>query len=341
MGVTISSMLPRSSEATFLPSEQVIHELAQTGKLNIYIRRLKGLGDVLMAALVVRTLKEKLSSDIFKVHLVTSSGLRSVLLRLQITDSVITEEEIGGAFIVNLQDAVDFMPRCKEEHRLDLMARIVGLAPSEVATNFTIKLHSRRRSWAIRLLKPFAPRKTIAFAPWATAEIRSWPKWKSFLKLLLVKGYTVVLLHNERVEIHKYHNLINLTGRISTMRLFSILAECDAAVVVDSGILHACGFLDIPFVGLFGPIDPKLRVAYYRRKNILFLEDSCPICPCWDWQEGACLNTNYYLNCMKSITPRMVFSSLEDLLGTAKENHKNDTAMESRSIWSSGRREFG
>lgn len=314
MGIRVESILAGTFKDRYLIQQRILAELVRTGQVSIYIKRTKGLGDVLMALLVVEALRRKLPSNLFKVYFVTDPIYKDFLLRLRITELVITEAEVTGPFFVSFQDVVDSYPLCKEKHRLDLMANLVGLSSSDVRSDFRIKLHNRWHAWTTRLLHKFESKMKIVLAPWASTKTRCWPKWEDFLRLLLVNGYTVILMHNKRVEVPDHYNLINLTGRIRLVRVFSVLAKCDAAVVVDSGILHACGFLGVPFVGLFGSIDPRLRVAYYQKNVTLFLKASCPICPCWDWQEGTCKQTSFYLQCMQSITPAMVLETLKKLL---------------------------
>jgi len=316
----------------FTLTDRIVSEIAKTGVLNIYIRRVVGLGDVLMVALIAHALKQKLFSHTYKVHLVTSPHFQDLIKKLKLVNSVLTDDDVSGSFIVNLQDKVDFLPVCTTGHRLDLMADSVGLHIKDVQTDFKIKMNPQWHAWGRRHLKRFSSKKKIAFSPWATAKIRSWPEWSEFMSLLLQSGnYVVVLLHDKPMRVLGHPNLINLTGETNTVQLCSVLSECDAAVAVDSGVLHTCGFLDIPFVGLFGPINPEFRVKYYEKKEIIFLPDSCPKCPCWDWQTGACSETDYFMNCMWSITPAMVFKSLEKLLETYTGVH--EVKPESRLPW--------
>jgi len=336
MGISVSVSNPQKDD--FFRPGKILSEAVKTGRIDIYVRRLKGLGDVLMAALVTRTLERALPAKLFRVHLVTTPPLKLFLRRLDIVSSIVTEEEVTGSFVVNLQDEVDFLPRCKEKPRLDLMAESVGLSPGDIEERYTISWPHKWSEWAM-LLTGDLPKKRIAVAPWATANIRSWPRCEEFISLLLRKGYGVIVLHTEKVNLPSHRNLLNMTGRTTLAQLFSILSICTAAVVVDSGILHACGFLGIPFVGLFGSIDPAFRVTYYRKKETIFLPNSCKICPCWDWQLGACINTSYYLQCMRSISPEMALWELTRLIALHSEDNVYETTMARRPIWGSPRRE--
>lgn len=338
-------------QAAFPPSKLSIAKLVQTGKLDIYIRRICGLGDVLMAALVTKALQKKLSSDYLKIHFVTHSDFQSSIIRLGFCSSVITDSALGvldSPFLVDLQGQVDFSPICKRGHRLDLMAGLVGLQPHEIQTDFTVKLDPKCLSWARKQLHTLLTKrkkgnpasKIIALAPLASTRIRSWPGWPEFLSLLLSRGFLVLFLHDSLVATSHHPHLLNLSGLLSLEQLFSVLQICDAAVVVDSGPLHVCGFLDIPFIGLFGSIDPKFRVGYYKRKKTIFLKNSCHLCPCWDWQEGTCFKTDYYLKCMNDITPQMVLKALLNLLKSPKlqKGLNDEMSMEGRSIRGRSRR---
>jgi ADP-heptose:LPS heptosyltransferase len=343
---TFQRLIPAGRQLTaeeFHLNEQLVRGITESGKLDMYIRRIKGLGDVLLASLIVRALSKKLPSRYYNVHLITNPCFRELIKKAKIIDSVLDDTEVSGSCVVDLQDKIDYLPECAQGHRLDLMAKIVGLSVKDIQTDFRVNVSGVWRNWGRAKLKELRKGglKIIALAPWATAPIRSWPKWLEFLFFLLQsESYAVVLLHAEPVKALEHHNLLNLTGRTGAMNLFSILSECDAAVVVDSGILHACGFIGTPFVGLFGSIDPEFRVKYYSNKRILFLRDSCKICPCWDWQRGACIGTNYYMSCMENITALMAYRALKKLLVNNVEVD-NEAAVEMRPVWGSPGGESG
>jgi len=72
-----------------------------------------------------------------------------------------------------------------------------------------------------------------------------------------------------------------------TFRQSAAVAEtCDVIVAPDSSMMHIAGALNVPCVALFGPIDYKIRTAYYLSVFALHgnsgsLEaGGCPIAPC-------------------------------------------------------------
>ncbi|RPI50002.1 MAG: hypothetical protein EHM49_09115, partial [Deltaproteobacteria bacterium] len=166
-------------------AEGTLAELSCHKKLDVYIRRTKGLGDVLMAALVSHSLRRKLPPKFCKVHLITSPPYKKLITKLKLVDSVCLDGSSTGSFIVNLQDKVDYLPHCAAYHRLDLMAMGVGLRPSDVVANYRIKVDPAWGDWGRTQLKEFGNNRIIALAPWATAPIRSWPNWEEVVGTLL------------------------------------------------------------------------------------------------------------------------------------------------------------
>lgn len=70
---------------------------------------------------------------------------------------------------------------------------------------------------------------------------------------------------------------------------------CDAIIAPDSAMMHVAGALGIPCVALFGPIDYKLRTAYYPSVFALHSlydpthvgAEGCPIAPCFFHPRGG------------------------------------------------------
>jgi hypothetical protein len=63
------------------------------------------------------------------------------------------------------------------------------------------------------------------------------------------------------------------------------LAKFRATAVVspDSLMVHVAGCQGVPCVGLWGPVAPGNRVAYYRNHHAIFHRETCPHAPCFTY----------------------------------------------------------
>lgn len=62
--------------------------------------------------------------------------------------------------------------------------------------------------------------------------------------------------------------------------LWAMVDQSCICVGPDSMLMHVAGSLAKPAVGLWGPISPETRVAYYRNHTPLFPKSACHMAPC-------------------------------------------------------------
>jgi heptosyltransferase-2 len=105
--------------------------------------------------------------------------------------------------------------------------------------------------------------------------------------------------------------VVETTGGLDLKELGTMIRQCDALVVNDSGLMHVAAACGVPFVAIFGPSDPKVAFPTYARGAALqhpevacvpCLRNTCP-------RFGA-----YYLECQKKVTVTEVFDALRTLL---------------------------
>ena len=121
---------------------------------------------------------------------------------------------------------------------------------------------------------------------------------KELITLLLENtNYELLLLdntfcvENKRVKSCRDMNVLEAAELINESALF---------VGVDSGFIHIAGALEKPIVGLFGSIDPKLRIGKYKAAKALWSEVKCRGCfykPCYE---------DY--KCMKSFQAKEIYN---------------------------------
>jgi len=62
--------------------------------------------------------------------------------------------------------------------------------------------------------------------------------------------------------------------------LWAMISKARVCVAPDSMVAHVAGSLGVPCVGLWGPVAPSSRVAYYKNHRPIFKQDACHLAPC-------------------------------------------------------------
>jgi lipopolysaccharide heptosyltransferase II len=147
---------------------------------------------------------------------------------------------------------------------------------------------------------------------------KDWPagRYAELLSLLLrrTNGHAVLLGDESQQAIAASvgaaagnPRVVNLVGRTSLLDLTAILQAARAAVGPDTGPGHVAAAVMTPYVGLFGPTDPKRVVPYGCDRLAVRSQVDCPPC-----LEREC--TREEGGCMAAISAEMVWEKLAPLL---------------------------
>lgn len=91
----------------------------------------------------------------------------------------------------------------------------------------------------------------------------------------------------------------------------------------DSMMVHVCGTMNVPCVGLWGLTDPQRRVAYYKNHKALWPRQVCPHAPCFGYAAtlpAFCpqhARQRTVCEVMSAITPDQVVSAVNEVRRTA------------------------
>lgn len=107
-------------------------------------------------------------------------------------------------------------------------------------------------------------------------------------------------------------DVLNLAGKLSLPHLAAYLGKLDAYLTNDSGPMHLAWTQDTPLVALFGPTVKKLGF-FPRGENSTVMETELECRPCGLHGPKKCPLDHH--NCMKQLTPDMVWESLRQKLG--------------------------
>jgi hypothetical protein len=141
----------------------------------------------------------------------------------------------------------------------------------------------------------------------ANAPIRNWmagencpqDRNKEIVKrwLGLDNGVDVLLFDEHQQLVSQYEGPRIFKRPGSNIReVFALMERCALMLTLDSGLLHGCGALTIPAVALFGNIHPDARTRYYQGVKPLFKPEACI------HQRGPCNGDCGHQHCLEGIT---------------------------------------
>ncbi|MCX6113569.1 MAG: glycosyltransferase family 9 protein, partial [Proteobacteria bacterium] len=110
----------------------------------------------------------------------------------------------------------------------------------------------------------------------------------------------------------KYKNVYSFAGQLGMLESAAALAECNAIVSNDTGMMHVAEAVGKDVIGIMGPTSYEFGCYPYRKgSRVVELDMWCRPCskngqgPCIRWGRRPCLN---------DITPELVYSHLSEYL---------------------------
>ena len=116
-------------------------------------------------------------------------------------------------------------------------------------------------------------------------------------------------------EIHSHINQklriepINLCGKLSIQDSMALISEMNFVLGVDSGTLHLAASLNIPVIGIYGPMNPIKWQAWGNNHIALYSTINCVPC-------GLKKPCPREIACLKEISPDMVIKECDKLINT-------------------------
>lgn len=191
--------------------------------------------------------------------------------------------------VVNMDEHQD------QEHPVDTMLRKIGIDPENVNPSLKVVKPNFTHS-EIASTSKFGTQKIGMYQLSAANPVRCLQPGDSvFLALKLANAYPDIQWLALYDEFVKKDYVEELESKVKELDVANIQAYCSpnlrdlwalaskAAVVVapDSMMVHIAGSLSVPCVGLWGPMPPSSRVAYYRQHYPLHPKQFCPHAPCF------------------------------------------------------------
>ncbi|HGO5815382.1 TPA: lipopolysaccharide heptosyltransferase II [Mannheimia haemolytica] len=165
-------------------------------------------------------------------------------------------------------------------------------------------------------------RPAIGFCPGAEfGPAKRWPHYHyaTLAKMLIEKGYSVRLFGSKKDEAageqirlalpeHLQRYCLNLAGQTDLNQAVDLIADCQAVVSNDSGLMHISAALNKPLVALYGPTSPQYTPPLSHNAVIIRLIEGGLI----KIRKGE--GVEGYHQSLIDIQPEMVMEKLAELL---------------------------
>ncbi|QLB19589.1 lipopolysaccharide heptosyltransferase II [Mannheimia granulomatis] len=165
-------------------------------------------------------------------------------------------------------------------------------------------------------------RPAIGFCPGAEfGPAKRWPHYHyaELARVLINQGYSVRLFGSkkdeevgEQIRLALPENLqrycINLAGQTDLNQAVDLIADCQAVVSNDSGLMHIAAALDKPLVALYGPTSPQYTPPLAHNAVIIRLIEGGLI----KIRKGE--GAEGYHQSLIDLSPEMVMAKLSELL---------------------------
>jgi ADP-heptose:LPS heptosyltransferase len=155
-----------------------------------------------------------------------------------------------------------------------------------------------------------------------TWPVREWDvaKWQKLVDTIHSEYDAVILqlgLRRETGGPDEYDSLKDVKSLVSCLSmddLVSLIAGFQLLISVDSGPVHIAGAVGTPVVGLYGAVDPRLRLPRKAPAIGVFSDVPCRFChhktPRGHWQTGCPHN----IRCMKELQVEPVMEAVRTIL---------------------------
>lgn len=142
---------------------------------------------------------------------------------------------------------------------------------------------------------------------------RDYPFMEALVKRLAIK-FKVLVFDSVKIEGYESQNILKIDS-FSLREAFSLAAKCSLIVAPDLSFIHFAGAMDIPALGLFGPIDGKVRTKDYPKVKFIDVREELGCLPCWRNDNIACKLTNMRSSaCLETIPVNRIIQEVNKIL---------------------------
>lgn len=310
------------------------------------IRRFGGMGDILMLLGACKALHHYTKIVIHTIPL-----YEEICRRCPYVADVITSEYTGE--VCDVGDTSHSF--CQELHQLDTYLSDFDISCDNKDKEILL-LNTKEETAKIATLSNKMKRdKRFLLHPGLTDPGRTWPvqHWIELAKMLMPYGDVIIIgstKAEKTVSVKEIDGTWSLVNHLSFMETVALMRTSTVLISADAGPIQLAGATDIGIVGFYSLIPSKNRLPYRHGQlgwNAIGLEAKCPLFPCFhkthdkrfmekyqdalnsgqlrydDMLRMWCPSGNAY-ECMRNITPLMVFDACMELVSNKKKINLNN-----------------
>jgi ADP-heptose:LPS heptosyltransferase len=265
---------------------------------------LSGIGDMIMATPIIRTLKEKYPYHCLTIFYYGGKINQEILENNPFVDEIINIDS-SSKFRKFIQDSINyefvyelFYFSYKNLTYLEYMFRQCNIIFSKHILE--IFLSNEEEEKAKLFLKVF--KNPIAIQTKSSKFMKDWPisKWESLVRRN--KNYTFIHLGDNSA--HNIKGTVDMRGKTTIREAIAIIKFSKLFIGIDSFMAHACAAVNTPGIVLFGPTS---KVDLGHSSNINISKNIC-IPPCYDFK--CTLNKK----CMNDIDVQDIENEIKNIL---------------------------
>lgn len=300
------------------------------GKRAIVLRRVEALGDVICSLPLCAFYQKRyphcfvvLVTSIFNARIARLSSQSDAVYGTTRSNFTVNRGYLGlveQSYIVETTDNVSSSGA--KSHLIDDLASSCGVKLDERQPRLNVPESLQAKVSKLLEIDPSVPLITINPGP--TWPVRIWPvqHWQELINLINDSFRVQMVMiggprGGKRSEYDDLYGVKNIAGKLRSDELAVLLSLSRLLISIDSGPIHIAGAVGTPTIGLFGAVDPKLRLGPEAKAIGLTAEVPCLFChhlsPLGHWQTGC----PYDIQCMKDLYPEVVFKNVSDILKTS------------------------
>lgn len=286
------------------------------------IRRLGGIGDVLMCTPTLRQIKldfpEAELTFAIDMHSTGGNIYYEMVKNAPFIDKIVDARYVRQA---DYDSVVDISSVCiRYEHsglpvlnRVEIFARAAGISRLDDKRCW-YGTEEAERKWARKIYEPLRGdgKKLVVLHTASMEGKRCWPaeKYIQLVEQSLKDGlnvhYVVIDFNNVFDKWEIYPNVYNASA--TTLRQMAVLIEqADFFIGPDSGPMHLAGAVGTPSIVTFGSIPPEARINFYPTHESVRM-DKLPCIGCW---YKPC---PYNVKCMRDLDFKLVYNKMKGRL---------------------------
>tara|TARA_Y100000310_G_C20606234_1_gene775627 strand:+ start:324 stop:1304 length:981 start_codon:yes stop_codon:yes gene_type:complete len=286
------------------------------------LRRVGGIGDVLMMTPALRELKRRFPEAALTVGVDRHTTAEDIYYNL-IENAPFIDHLVDARYVdrKKFYRCVDISAVCipyerkglPSRNRINLFANYLGLQDMEDSLPF-YEVRPEEKAWANKYYSEKFPANSIVIALHTASneKKRSWPadQMLNFIRYMKYHIPSIKFLVIDQNQV--YDNWEAIPGVVmikhsKVRNMAALIGKSDMFVGPDSGPMHIAGALQKKSVVVFGSIPPEARINHYKN-HIGVRMDNLKCIGCW---YDKC---SYNFKCMNKLTGSYVGSIAKDHL---------------------------